>query len=385
MKKIGLIDNLQDLQAFVGNKYDTASAAEIMAATGGNTGNVAFVHAARKIIGNPIVRVGWGWTPGVVKERVDHLVICCANQLGAHADLGDWADRLEQFGLPVTLVGLGAQADNFDKFPTLPEGTKKFLEVVKGLNSAECPNIAVRGEFTRDVLQESGVTALPIGCPSLHISSEKNLGKKIANSFKGMPTQRVAVAAGNPWHGVSAPLERKLVELLESYAGEYIVQHPLAMVQYSLGEVGSIDEKTRNRFSDVYGSDWSFDVLIDWFRRRSAIYVDPANWLHAIRRYDIAIGPRYHGIALAVQAGVGGAVITIDSRTEELCLGTAIKHISLEQALASSVEQLIEASMWNDADADAFDVARVLKARQYVEFLQGNGIEPSQHLISCAE
>lgn len=93
-RRVGLIDNLVDIDNFISLKLQDATASEIMTATGGNTGNVGFVFGIRKILGNSITRVGWGWTAAVVQDRFDHLVICCANQLGAHADLGAWADRL---------------------------------------------------------------------------------------------------------------------------------------------------------------------------------------------------------------------------------------------------------------------------------------------------
>ncbi|SSW87067.1 Uncharacterised protein [Klebsiella pneumoniae] len=117
MKRIGIIDNLNNIEQFVNYQFSQASAQDVMTATGGNTGNIAFVHGVRKLIGNQLTRIGWGWEASVVRQKVDHLIICCANQLGEHVDLGGWADRLEAFGLPVTLFGIGAQADSMNVHP----------------------------------------------------------------------------------------------------------------------------------------------------------------------------------------------------------------------------------------------------------------------------
>lgn len=385
MKRVGLIDNLQDLPSFIGTQYATATAAECMAATGGNTGNVAFVHAARKILGNPITRVGWGWTPAVVRERVDHLVICCANQLGKHADLGSWADRLEQFGLPVTLLGLGAQSDSLQVAPEIPAGTQRFLKLVKELRGSAETNIAVRGDFTHGVLAGLDVPSLPIGCPSLHISPDRRLGASILAWQAAHPVQRVAVAAGNPWHGPSAALERVLVELVDAYQGDYVLQHPESMLQFAFGEVEAITPQAKARFLEVYGPRFTFETLLEWYRHHAAVYVDPASWLRALRRFDLAIGPRYHGIALAVQAGRPGCVVTIDSRTEELCLGTALKYLPLDVASGLSVSELVNESRWTNVDACAFDEARSKKARDYKNFLLVNELSPSVHLSSLAD
>lgn len=382
MKRVGLIDNLQDLQSFIAQKYDEATAAECMAATGGNTGNVAFVHAARKIIGNPITRVGWGWTPAVVRERVDHLVICCANQLGKHADLGNWADRLEQFGLPVTLIGIGAQSDSIECFPEIPDGTKRFLKYVAANSHTGAVNIATRGMFTKAFLSSLGIPSESIGCPSLHISSTASLGRAILDAQANRVIQRVAVAAGNPWHVPSAHLEPLLVEIVDAFRGDYVIQHPESMLSFAFGESEKISEQVRGRFISVYKDKFDFEGLMAWYRRNATVYVDAASWIRAMRKYDLVVGPRYHGVALGIQAGTPGCVITIDSRTEELCLGTGIKHIKLADALSFSAQDLVDQSMWNKDEAEMFDDTRRLRSRQYLGFLEQNNLMPSNHLCS---
>lgn len=385
MKKVGIIENIQDVNFPSERRYEYDSAAEFMAATGGNTGNIAFVHAANKIIGNPKIKVDWGWSPERVREQVDHLVICCANQLGAHADLRGWAEQLEKFNLPVTLLGLGAQSDSFEKIPDLPEGTIKFIDLVKNLSASSETNIAVRGDFTKSVLKQYNISSNPLGCPSLHSSNLSDLGSVIFKNQKSLgDIKRVAVAAGNPWHGPSALFERILVDIVNNFHGEYIVQHPESMVQFVLGEVDKITEKTKNRFLEIYGNEFDFDQLIEWYRHNSSIYVDVPNWSRALKRADLVLGPRYHGVALAIQVGRPGCVITIDSRTEELCLGTAIKNINVKDAIKFSSEELLERSLWSQDDALAFDENRLKRAKGYVDFLRENELIPSAHLLSNA-
>lgn len=382
MKRIGIIDNLVDIQRFTESKYHACTAAEVMAATGGNTGNVAFVFGIRQLIKNPISRVEWSWAPETVKERFDHLVICCANQLGSHTDLGGWADRLEQFGLPVTLVGLGAQSDNIETDPVLPDGTKHFLEYVKSQHqTGEGSNISVRGKFTQRVLENLNVPSEPAGCPSLLISAEHELGKEILlRQQRSKNFKRVAVAAGNPWHGPSAALEETLVNIVNQFNGEYILQHPESMLQVAYGEREKIPQKTIDRFLEVYASNFNQEEMFEWFRHNSCAFIDAPNWMRFISKFDFMIGPRYHGVALAIQAKVPGCVITIDSRTHELCEGTTIKSIPLSEAIDLTSLELIEKSRWSTSDAEAFDRDRLIKARTYSKFLESNDIEPSDHL-----
>lgn len=351
-----------------------------MAATGGNTGNVAFVFGVEHLIGNSFAKVSWGDDPREIRNNFDHLVVCCANQLGPHADLAPWADRLEEFDLPVTLLGLGAQSADYDQAPDIPTGTLRFLDVVaRKRPDATTANIAVRGDFTRRVLMTKGVEAIAAGCPSLHISAQPELGRAIV-AQQSLQPRRVAVAAGNPWHGPSALLERTLVEIVDRFWGEYVIQHPASMVQFAYNERGNISRAAVDRFLEVYGARFTEEQLFEWYRHAGIAFADATNWMRFLSKFDAVIGPRYHGVALGIQAGIPGAVVTIDSRTQELCEGTAVKAIPLGMALSLSADALVEHAWWSVEDGERFDANRTSKARMLIEFLEGNGLTPSAHL-----
>jgi hypothetical protein len=381
MKKIGIIENMAYGPDFFKSEYEYANSSEIMVATGGNTGNVAFVYGVRKIIGDQITTIDWGTSPDYVNQNVDHIVICCANQLGEHVSLEGWADRISHFDKPITLIGLGAQASDMSHFPTLPDGTLRFLELVNERKSDASPNIAVRGEYTKALLDSLGINALAAGCPSLHISPDKNLGRSILERQNKTGVNRVAVAAGNPWHGPSAFLEPRLVEIVEKWHGEYVIQHPLGMLQFAYNEIDQIEPKTIQRFLDVYGPSFDQTSLLEWFRRYAAIFVDTPNWKRFLNKFDLVLGPRYHGIALGIQAGVPGTVVTIDSRTLELCEGTGVPNISLKTALEYDHDGLVKACLWDDEKVANFDNIRMQQRIKYQDFLRNQGVSLSKHFI----
>ena len=381
MKRIGIIDNLNDIRGFTESRLHTATAADIMTATGGNTGNVAFVFGLKQLIGNPTVRIEWHWKPESVRQHVDHIIVCCANQIGAHADLGGWADKLEAFGLPVTLVGLGAQSNSFDEIPDIPEGTRRFLSVVNTLRADPAhANISVRGDFTKHMLSLLDTEAVATGCPSLLISSDLSLGRTILARQEALPVQRVAVAAGNPWHGPSAFIERELVRIVDHHQGAYILQHPESMLQFALGERDNLTEKTVQRFLEIYPDHPTLEDLLIWYQRNAFTFVDAPNWMNFLKHFDLVVGPRYHGVALGVQAGVAGCVYTIDSRTQELCDGTAIKSVPVQTLKGLSTHDVINLSRWTEDDALRFDQNRNAKAHLYGLFLERNEIAISRHL-----
>ena len=382
MKRIGVIDNLIDIQSLLENKYHNCNAAEVMKATGGNTGNVAFVFGVCQIIKNPLTRIGWGWTPDVVKQRVDHLVVCCANQIGAHADLSGWADKLEMFGLPVTLIGLGAQSESYEIKPIVPEGTKNFLSVVNAFRAnPDSSNIGVRGEFTQKTLQSLGFESVRTGCPSLMISKDQELGKNILKRQGDTRYKKIAVAAGNPWHGSSAFLESILVDVVDKYSGAYILQHPESMLQIAYGEIENITENTINHFLKIYGDHFNFEKMLAWYRRNAYVFIDAPNWMRFLDKFDAVIGSRYHGVALALQHTIPGCVFTIDSRTQELCDETAIKSIHVSKLKEFGADDLIDVARWTADEVDCFDSNRNAKAGVFINFLIANEIVPSDHLI----
>ncbi|SSW87066.1 Uncharacterised protein [Klebsiella pneumoniae] len=151
------------------------------------------------------------------------------------------------------------------------------------------------------------------------------------------------------------------------------------MVQYMYGERDAIAENVRQRFSEVYGID-DFEELLSWYRKNASLYVEVGSWMLALKRSDFILGPRYHGVALGLQAGVPGTVIAIDSRTTELCQGTGIKYMQLEDTIRMNAEEIIQESKWTEEDAMLFDNRRRVAAIGYTEFLTLNGLEPSDHL-----
>lgn len=378
MNTIGIIDNLFDIDA-MRNRVSKPSAAEVMQAAGGNTGNIAFVFGARQIVGNKVERIQWGQS--VQERKIDQLLLCCANQLGAHADLGSWADRLEKYGVPVVLLGLGAQSESFAKMPTIPDGTRRFLSVVTALRpDSTVSNIGVRGKFTSEVLNELGVESVVTGCPSLMISDTPCLGEAILEYQTKQVAPRVAVAAGNPWHGPSSFLEKVLVDVVEQYDGAYVLQHPESLFRLLYGETAEMRPSELALFLKVYGTRFDAQTLQEWFRRNAWDFLDVPNWVRFLRRFDAVIGPRYHGVALGVQAGIPGCVFTIDSRTEELCEETGVKAISVKALAGIDAAGLVESSKWTGEDASRFDALRSAKARVISDFLEANKISPSGHL-----
>lgn len=375
--RVGLITNTGSIPFFTQHLLAFATPNEIADITGGNTGNVCFVQAIEKILSYRFQQIDWTMDAATVQQNFTHIVVCAANQLGPHSDLSFWAERLNEFGLPVTIICIGAQSSTKEEFPHLQQGTIDFLNITQKYNGSSGANISVRGEYTQRLLSSYGIASEVIGCPSLFLSEDPELGSGFS-SFKSEPNKsRISITAGNPFDDRSKQLEPKLIELLSDYSGDYILQHPKEFIEFCLGDRSGLTDEQLKLIRNFMALDTKSDVFL---RDRSKCFIDIGNWMQRIRGSDFVIGTRYHGVAIGIQAGIPGCVYTIDSRTEELCETTGIKSIPAEVAVSLGSSELIDASKWSQVDIASFRENRHQKSTAMAAFLESNKLTPPDYL-----
>lgn len=359
--------------ATVMNAYrlDTAT---LSGCLGGNTGNVAFVHALVQHVadGDPARVMAWDVSVEQAREQADILVLACANQLGPHADLGRLATHLEAIDLPIVVVGLGAQAASRDVAAEIPDGTRRWLEVVARLAPASGPNIGVRGAYTFDQLERIGLgdRAVVTGCPSNFIDFGDVAGQV---SERGRaPVRRVALAAGQPYWPMLGPVERAIADLVDATDGSCIVQHDDLMIRLGQAEFSQITPAQFERLRAYYRPALSEDEFATWCRRNMLCFGNAPSWMNWLKRHDFVLGARFHGIMLALQAGVPGGCITHDSRTAELCETMAVPardYAAMPEKL--TLEALPDLFPF---DPDTYRKRRAVLAARYTELLRGCGV-----------
>lgn len=379
--RIGLIDNLGSNYLSIKENISTASAEDILNACGGNTGNIAYVYGAKKILGDPIFRVNWGDNYSNIKENCDVLVICCANQIGGHTNLQLWSEMLEALKLPVVLLGLGAQSGSYGEVPEITEGTMNFLKAVASLKpNPDYPNIACRGSYTAEYLYSIGIPAVPLTCPSLFISPDKNLGELISEYQKKSLTKSLCILAGNPFDPKIANIESRLSSLVDEFNGIYVLQHPIGLIRLGAGEGKKMTDEQIAFHKKVYKK--TEKVLLNWFEMNSYISIDPEAWMFELRKFSGLFGPRYHGVALGVQVGRPGTLITIDSRTAELAKSSHIKTVSIQEFNDVENKDIPKLINWSKQQCEDFELNRKDLADLYRIFLTKNILTPSNHLLN---
>ena len=352
---------------------------------GGNTGNFAYIRGLREIIGGPCEHFGWDTPPEVVREKCNVVVLACANQLGPHTDLGHFAKHLENIGLPILAFGLGAQAKSFDDNTTLTDGTRRWVEVLGAHAPAATPNIGVRGEFTRQVLEKLGLgdRASITGCPSNFINLDGALCDKLESRYNAASVSRVAVAAGLPFWPELQKIEEALADIVDSTQGIYVAQHEINMIRLARNEFDAIDAKTFSLLNRYIRPNLSEAEFILWCKRNAVCFIDAASWMEALRNVDFVVGPRFHGVMLAIQAGTPGGVIAHDSRTLEMCqtMQIPVRHFKdIEVAITPDVlGSLFE------FDARAYGRRRIELGLRSIDILQSGGVSPATRLQALVD
>jgi hypothetical protein len=352
-------------------------------ASGCNLGNFAFTEALWRHFSPDVKIMTWDVAPGEARECCDVLVFAAANQLGAHIDLGGFADQLERIGLPLIAVGLGAQAERIDAPVALTPGTQRFARVLASLSPTGSPNIGVRGEFTLSVLDRLGLAdrAVVTGCPSNFLNDSADLFPTLERGAAKPQIDRLCVAAGSRHFDASRALEARLAQLVGATCGGYVVQADLDMVRFARGESERIDAEERQGIGQFIAPGLSEEELAVWRLRHAMCFTDATSWMEAMRNFDFVVGARFHGVMLAIQAGTPGGVIAHDSRTAEMCKTMAIP-VQPGRDIPRDLD-LDDLRRLFPFDVGKYAATRERLRRNYVDLLRGCGVEPNMRLAGA--
>jgi len=288
--------------------------------------------------------------------------------------------------LPILAFGLGAQAQSFDETAMLTEGTKRWVQVLATHAPTNAPNIGVRGEFSWKVLERLGLgdRASVTGCPSNFINLDAALIDKLERKYKAPPMlSRIAVAAGLPYWTELQRIEEALADLVDSTQGIYVTQHEINMIKIARNEFDDVDGKTLSLINRYIRPKLSQAEFIRWCRRHAVCFIDAASWMEALRNVDFVVGPRFHGVMLAIQAGTPGGVIAHDSRTLEMCqtMQVPVQHFK-DIDVDITAQSLVSLFKF---DARAYRRRRVELGRRSIDILRSGGVTPAAGLQALAE
>jgi hypothetical protein len=362
------------------------STASVLGAAGSNTGNLAFQYAVDRTIASTKTYVHASGDPAWVRERCDVLVFPSANLVNSASDklwLSTRADFIEAAGLPCIAVGIGAQAPTQDTEITLTARTLRYLQTL----SEHSRSIGVRGDYTASVLAKFGIkNTVVIGCPSNFLHPSPTLGLTIAEKLGRQDFERVIMT--DIERKVShRDLDRKLFGWIVRSNGTYVCQSESVLIAQARGRRDEIDHANLADLRQHLGLPSETPGLTpqspEPAAHRLRAFFDVGAWLEFMASVDLAIGVRFHGNLLAVQAGTPGISIVHDARTQELCDTTGVPHVSIEQFMAA--ERVQDVARSADFDGALYDARRTSLARAYCTLLADQGVAVTSSLNKLIE
>ena len=338
---------------------DTATA---MQRVGNNCGNLVFQYAACSIINDPINVIGQDipWQPDRIKKDHKAVVIPSANFLRENFDMSGFVSFLEKCDLPLVFLGLGAQADDFNKSSF--DFHSSILRLTD-LMRERSPKISIRGEFTARVLEKYRLNNFEItGCPSNFINPSPSLGDIIARKLTS-PMRNFIAHADEPWpkKPTKAQVERRLVSWAAGGPGIMVQQAVPEMITFLRQENPFAINKKDPKFEASLARALMPGAEIETFRAfiatKMRTYFSVDQWLEDSSHFDFSVGLRLHGNMAAWQAGTPALWITHDSRTQELSETMALPHIGIEDFL-ENCETVEDAWKRVEFDSSTYKIRR---------------------------
>ena len=376
------------------HRADTFSLTELLEILGANSGNLIFQYAAQLLIGGQHIHIGrseTAYSETAALRGCDALVFPAANHLRANADWSGLNSYLERCGLPLVVLGLGAQLPK----QAQPEARKAILQNPHVRRLADilrerAPLITVRGAQSAELCFDLGLDVVTLGCPSGLINPDPQLGRSINSQIKRIAeattTPSFALAAAAPFEirdeAGLVDVERKLITWLGQYSGIYVQQSGGAVsLRMANGRWFDLAPTARKSFETIL---WQGDAVEFWalIARAGRVFTSTPDWISEMEGLDFSIGTRLHGNMAAIAAGRPAVLISHDGRTGELAKTMHLPHLSIKDLTSAATPQAALSKV--AFDPAAFDNWRQKTAQTLCSHLTQVGLVPSAHLAALA-
>lgn len=347
---------------------------------GGNTGNLLFYQACRQYILNSGIEFDYydnKMSPQYINENYSRIIFPTANLLSANKNtrrgMNNYTQKFQQSKIPVYVLGIGAQAPNFEALPKLYSAIKNdatdFIKTIYNTGG----QFSLRGYFTEELFHKLGFKeAVVTGCPSLY-QQGRNLQ---VSSTKVNETEFKPLLNGTIEYLCSPEIR----QIFTSYPQcEYVDQDQFLEILYHKKQP-QFDNKTIAGLLKNY----SFTGLKLVTENRVKLIADFPVWKKYIQEnnFNFSFGQRIHGNIISILSNVPAIVHQHDSRTRELAEFFEIPTL----AKLPGNKTLYE--IYQETDYSNFNHHFAAKYDNFSSFLNKFNILPNisqQTEISCNE
>jgi hypothetical protein len=348
-----------------------ATVADLLRLSGNNTGNLLIGNAIQRHLKAELTLGDLAQDLSEIKRKFDCVVIGASNYLCSGFDFESYASFLEAVDLPCVVIGLGAQAPSYRSRVEIPEGTRRMVKAV----SKRSVSIGVRGYFSASTLIEMGIQNVRvIGCPSMFWNCKPTL------SFtQRTETDNLAVAVNGSAnvvrHSVDATAAKRvevdLARLSFESGYRYILQNEQEMMEIATGRGPVYGEETIRNLMKQYGVQYMWpEEFVKSVKQHMTCYASVDAWHADMKKFDFALGSRFHGCLIALLAGVPAQMFIHDARTREMCELMSLPHSNVANTNRVNVQEL-----YDSFDPTPLQTAYGYLYQNYIDFLEENGLE----------
>jgi len=334
---------------------------------GGNTGNLVFSQSVHRLLSTADAEITTGLfrhTAPQINAEFDHLVIPLANAFRPrYVDrLDRLSELIEKLTIPVTVVGVGAQAsiDGVRRdAERLDRATARFVRAVL----KRSPTLGVRGEFTRSYLESLGFADSEIdviGCPSMFMYGPD---LKISRKVEALRVDSPIALNISPYVAELGPISLDHAARYPNLVYQAQNRQSLELLLYGVYPMG---EGSKTRRSGV-------PVTLDHpliRENRVRFFLDPRTWFEHLAGYEFSFGTRIHGNIAALLAGTPAMVLAHDSRTLELAEYHRIPH----RKIGDLPERPDAAELYQECDWEPLNAAHPERWETFTAFLDRHGL-----------
>lgn len=372
-QKIGLISILPKIES-----EGFSSFHDLYNAVGMNTGNLLFTNAIFDKIDGEKIPIGYNFNPQEINEKYSIVVIPAANWLCTDSRfdcfMGQLAEKIKQLRVPCVVIGLGAQAAQFDNTfaSSLGEGCVSFVNAI----SERSELISVRGWFTQSILEQLGIkNVCTTGCPSF--SNILAPPRTIKN--QSLDLKRLLLYPTRYW------IDRKFLNSnkIDNIIFKFSFAHRTGLLfQSEAEEIAFLKgfpeffNKRKCELLELY-SCASIEDLELYLINNSRVFFDLKQWVSSLVDFDFGFGTRLHGTISMLNSGLPAILAWHDSRTREAAEFANIPTVNAKEFYLT--QQSIE-DLYGEINIKSYTRRRHEISEIFDRFLLSNNLSPTSNL-----
>ncbi|MGN1173956.1 MAG: polysaccharide pyruvyl transferase family protein [Roseburia sp.] len=324
---------------------------------GGNTGNVCFVDAVKEQLAYDeeisCYKIDWYKDKAVFVLPASNWI-----NIDGHV-LRDIFLPLENKDVQLSVLGLGVQIDLNNSIDDFIIELSKNRDTIRALKiiSEHSKYIGIRGNVTGECLDKLGIHNWKvIGCPSFYEPFRKYGEIKLDKCTSGQVVINVTPGKFG---------EHKMLEYGIKNKKDIVLQ-AMQDMPLVLWENRPIEERhLRQKFPGL--EDVTTSEVQDYIKEFGHMFYTRDDWSDYLieKKVSFSIGSRFHGNMMALSNGMPALWVVHDVRTKELVDAMKLPHITYQELLKYSVDELKDMCNYGQDFYDNY----CSMGREYVELL----------------